>query len=287
MTDEMSIPTREILRLTLYFLWPIISVLIFISVFDVAFILRGFMVQLVITSLLRSEGPRFEPGWNHFYAEIRLSIPSYNAPPGGVYHDYLFMTVSLVGSYQVGYTRSHPNTEVKMLRACSVPLCSHRWERQVIYLFDFFLIYYYIIYILFLFLTHIHTTYIYLCNLQILYKHSIDSLFLVYVCFLYFLLYRLIFLLLYYFLFQSFSIFYFFCFLYFFYVLLSFLFTRGFMVQLVITSLLRSEGPRFEPGWNHFISFILLLSVTCTFLFLIYRQVHIKQDTPVPIRTRK
>ena len=24
----------------------------------------------------------------------------------------------LVGSYQVGYTRSHPNTEVKMLRAC-------------------------------------------------------------------------------------------------------------------------------------------------------------------------
>ena len=31
------------------------------------FILRGFMVQLVITSLLRSEGPRFEPGWNHFY----------------------------------------------------------------------------------------------------------------------------------------------------------------------------------------------------------------------------
>ena len=25
---------------------------------------------------------------------------------------------SLVGSYQVGYTRSHPNTEVKMLRAC-------------------------------------------------------------------------------------------------------------------------------------------------------------------------
>ena len=25
-----------------------------------------------------------------------------------------------------------------MLRACSVPLCSHRWERQVIYLFIFF-----------------------------------------------------------------------------------------------------------------------------------------------------
>ena len=40
--------------------------------------------------------------------------------------------------YQVGYTRSHPNTEVKMLRACSVPLCSHRWERQVTYLFPLF-----------------------------------------------------------------------------------------------------------------------------------------------------
>ena len=48
------------------------------------------------------------------------------------------MTLLSVGSYQVGYTRSHPNTEVKMLRACSVPLCSHRWERQVIYLFIFF-----------------------------------------------------------------------------------------------------------------------------------------------------
>ena len=56
-------------------------------------------------------------------------------------HDYPILTLSLVGSYQVGYTRSHPNTEVKMLRACSVPLCSHRWERQVIYLFVFLLIY--------------------------------------------------------------------------------------------------------------------------------------------------
>ena len=53
--------------------------------------------------------------------------------------DYLFLPLSLVGSYQVGYTRSHPNTEVKMLRACSVPLCSHRRERQVIYLFNFFI----------------------------------------------------------------------------------------------------------------------------------------------------
>ena len=51
--------------------------------------------------------------------------------------DYPFLYLSLVGSYQVGYTRSHPNTEVKMLRACSVPLCSHRWERQVIYLLFF------------------------------------------------------------------------------------------------------------------------------------------------------
>ena len=53
--------------------------------------------------------------------------------------DYVFLFFISVGSYQVGYTRSHPNTEVKMLRACSVPLCSHRWERQVIYLFVFFL----------------------------------------------------------------------------------------------------------------------------------------------------
>ena len=57
------------------------------------------------------------------------------------HHGYPFRPLSLVGSYQVGYTRSHPNTEVKMLRACSVPLCSHRWERQVIYLFVFLLIY--------------------------------------------------------------------------------------------------------------------------------------------------
>ena len=54
--------------------------------------------------------------------------------------DYPFRYLSSVGSYQVGYTRSHPNTEVKMLRACSVPLCSHRWERQVIYLLFFFII---------------------------------------------------------------------------------------------------------------------------------------------------
>ena len=55
-------------------------------------------------------------------------------------HDYPFLPLSLVGSYQVGYTRSHPNTEVKMLRACSVPLCSHRRERQVIYLFIFLIL---------------------------------------------------------------------------------------------------------------------------------------------------
>ena len=56
------------------------------------------------------------------------------------YHNYYFLFFISVGSYQVGYTRSHPNTEVKMLRACSVPLCSHRWERKVIYLFIFFII---------------------------------------------------------------------------------------------------------------------------------------------------
>ena len=89
---------------------------------------------MVITSLLRSEGPRFEPGWNHF---LLLFLILY------FYLDYYFCSFLLVGSYQVGYTRSHPNTEVKMLRACSVPLCSHRWERQVIYLFAFF---FYLIY---------------------------------------------------------------------------------------------------------------------------------------------
>ena len=61
-------------------------------------------------------------------------------------HDYPILTLSLVGSYQVGYTRSHPNTEVKMLRACSVPLCSHRWERQVIYLFILFLFFIFSLY---------------------------------------------------------------------------------------------------------------------------------------------
>ena len=99
--------------------------------------LRGFMVQLVITSLLRSEGPRFEPGWNHFYLPDHPFSPLYLST---LRLDYPFRPLSLVGSYQVGYTRSHPNTEVKMLRACSVPLCSHRWERQVIYLL-FFLIF--------------------------------------------------------------------------------------------------------------------------------------------------
>ena len=70
------------------------------------------------------------------------ALPIYIFPPSfsllfDCCHDYPFLTLSSVGSYQVGYTRSHPNTEVKMLRACSVPLCSHRWERQVIYLFIF------------------------------------------------------------------------------------------------------------------------------------------------------
>ena len=38
-----------------------------------------------------------------------------------LYFGYYVMPFSFllsVGSYQVGYTRSHPNTEVKMLRAC-------------------------------------------------------------------------------------------------------------------------------------------------------------------------
>ena len=69
---------------------------------------------------------------------ILLLTPSFSLLPD-CSHGYPFLTLSLVGSYQVGYTRSHPNTEVKMLRACSVPLCSHRWERQVIYLLLFFI----------------------------------------------------------------------------------------------------------------------------------------------------
>ena len=85
---------------------------------------------------------------HHFYV---VRVPGSN--PGGTifmlyillpilsdYHDYPFLSLSSVGSYQVGYTRSHPNTEVKMLRACSVPLCSHRRERQVIYLFVFLIL---------------------------------------------------------------------------------------------------------------------------------------------------
>ena len=73
------------------------------------------------------------------YADIILIHFLFDSTPHP-YHGYPFLTLSLVGSYQVGYTRSHPNTEVKMLRACSVPLCSHRWERQVIYLLFFFII---------------------------------------------------------------------------------------------------------------------------------------------------
>ena len=37
------------------------------------------------------------------------------------------------------------------------------------------------------------------------------------------------------------------------------------MVQLVITSLSRSEGPRFEPGWNH--TFCVCLSYFLVFFF--------------------
>ena len=73
---------------------------------------------------------------------IILLTPSFSLLPD-CSHSYPFLTLSLVGSYQVGYTRSHPNTEVKMLRACSVPLCSHRWERQVIYLLFFYFSYHY------------------------------------------------------------------------------------------------------------------------------------------------
>ena len=73
-------------------------------------------------------------------------------------HGYPFRPLSLVGSYQVGYTRSHPNTEVKMLRACSVPLCSRRWERQVIYLFTFFFFFTFLLFTLLLLLLCYYTT---------------------------------------------------------------------------------------------------------------------------------
>ena len=80
--------------------------------------------------------PGSNPGGTIFTCYISL----YHHCHPTAHHTYLFCALSLVGSYQVGYTRSHPNTEVKMLRACSVPLCSHRWERQVIYLLFFFII---------------------------------------------------------------------------------------------------------------------------------------------------
>ena len=82
--------------------------------------------------------PGSNPGGTIFNAILIITIQIHTWPETyGV--DYPFLPLSLVGSYQVGYTRSHLNTEVKMLRACSVPLCSHRRERQVIYLFVFFI----------------------------------------------------------------------------------------------------------------------------------------------------
>ena len=102
--------------------------------------------MLLITFIKKTSLAGVEPAIFRFVV-WRVSIapqalPIYIFPPSfsllfDCYHDYPFLTLSLVGSYQVGYTRSHPNTEVKMLRACSVPLCSHRWERQVIYLLFF------------------------------------------------------------------------------------------------------------------------------------------------------
>ena len=93
---------------------------------------RGRTCNLQIRSLTR-----FHCATGPSYSILLLLFYSHSYPDRC--HIYPFLTLSLVGSYQVGYTRSHPNTEVKMLRACSVPLCSHRWERQVIYLFIFFI----------------------------------------------------------------------------------------------------------------------------------------------------
>ena len=83
--------------------------------------------------------PGSNPGGTIFMPDILFILSLLLPHPTHLRHDYPILSLSLVGSYQVGYTRSHPNTEVKMLRACSVPLCSHRWERQVIYLFVFLL----------------------------------------------------------------------------------------------------------------------------------------------------
>ena len=44
------------------------------------------------------------------------------------------------------------------------------------------------------------------------------------------------------------------------------------MVQLVITSLSRSEGPRFEPGWNHFCFFPMTYLTFLPFFFLLKKQ---------------
>ena len=56
--------------------------------------LRGFMVQLVITSLSRSEGPRFEPGWNHFCALFPLDIPPLS--PLSFFYSFLLFPSSLL-----------------------------------------------------------------------------------------------------------------------------------------------------------------------------------------------
>ena len=108
----------------------------------------SFLLRYLLTFIKKTSLAGVEPAIFRFVV-WRVSIapqalPIYIFPPSfsllfDCYHDYPFLTLSLVGSYQVGYTRSHPNTEVKMLRACSVPLCSHRWERQVIYLLFFLL----------------------------------------------------------------------------------------------------------------------------------------------------
>ena len=220
------------------------------------------MVQLVITSLLRSEGPRFEPGWNHFYMLLHCTLPllslfsTYTYRP--VYHTYLFLFLSLVGSYQVGYTRSHPNTEVKMLRACSVPLCSHRWERQVIYLLFFFII---------TTTTVITTLSPPLCPYSISYPDiTVPDICLLYTCAFPLLIPSV--------------------------PLLLLSKRRAWQGSNLQSSDSQSDAfpLRHRPSPYYIYSLLqeLYLPIPLfTCLCFYYRQVHIKQDTPVPIRTRK
>ena len=141
----LTFPFFSFILFSLYF------VFFFLILFFLCFFLPFFLFFFPLFSLKKTSLAGVEPAIFRFVV-WRVSIAPQALPYFILPHSlclvffffylmYLFLFLLLVGSYQVGYTRSHPNTEVKMLRARSVPLCSHRWERRVIYLFDFFLLF--------------------------------------------------------------------------------------------------------------------------------------------------